>query len=173
MKPVVESPWVTLGNWKAGLPGAERLMRERGDCQSPVETRRAHFGWDAVPGELTDLTSRCLFTSSPEAWWPFKDEPHPRKAKGAREDQQDQDWTGKLEHRGHLPPGAHDQPHARCGRCISLNAAGKAGGHLTRGRSTVSPPRLFWNSDLLLQWLIIQILERIPKYPHPLNLLNP
>lgn len=95
MKPVMESPWVTLGNWKAGLLGAEGLMGERGDYQSPVETRRAHSGWEAVPGELTDVTSRCLLTSSPEAWWPFQDEPHPRRAEGAREDQRNRDWRRK------------------------------------------------------------------------------
>lgn len=95
MKPVMESPWVTLGNWKAGLLGAEGLMRERGDYQSPGETRRAHSGWEAVPRELTDVTSRCLLTSSPEAWWPFQDEPHPRRAEGAREDQQNRDWRRK------------------------------------------------------------------------------
>lgn len=84
MKPVTESPWVPLGTWKVGRLGAEGAMRERAEYQGPEETRRAH---GRLPQEITDLTSiRLLSSCSPEAWWPFKDEPQPRKGEGARKE---------------------------------------------------------------------------------------
>ena len=174
MKPVTESPWVPLGMWKVGRLGAEGAMKERAEYQSPEETRRAH---GRLPQEITDLTSRRLLSScSPEAWWPFKDEPQPRRGEGARKDEWSQDWERRPQHHRRLPPEAHCPPCALCRHHVSHTPVG-TGGPLMRRRSTEKPcsPSVplafpeFWS----LKWLMFQLLKRILNYPYPHHLLNP
>lgn len=173
------SKWISSGSHPESLQGNERQVcweqrtdeGEKAEYQSPGKGHTRGLPW-----ELSDLLNRMglvlirglgdvsQMNHNPEEW-------------KEREGQQTNTEHRWVERRRHLYPTG--SLIARLSADIrSASSQQGTWAALTRGRCTDEPCSSLVSCSsgiliLLLKWLIFQILERIPKYLCPVNLLNP